>query len=1013
MKRVLIGFISILVVLIMGLLVAPGFFDWNQYKPQAVSMIKEQTGLDVVLNGDVKVALLPAPYAYVNDVKIKSPRDGRYENIVTLGRLDLNLAFAPLLSGNVDFTSVELVKPAIYIETYPDGSQNWKTEEIAAMMEEDASADSAEKKQASSDHAILNSISLNKVEISQGSFSFYNHETQSEQVINNITADMRADTLSGPYTVDGSVRHGSRAIKFEAKTGRLESDSGSVPLNAKATISPDDVELIYSGIIDASGAFEVQGETQLIVGDIAGVLSGLGIVSPVVKSSSLNAKGLLSATAERFSFQNSSIALGGSTFTGSINGTVTPMQVNFDLSSEQLNLQNSFHIPSLADIDAASLEGSVLLGDDGVRAQDIVIKLDDTTLQGSVDYKSGADRPQIDIVLRSENLDLNKFMATPEKSGASSQDELAGSEVKEVVAQIDIPVDLKLDASIDKGRYGDYTFSGITAKGAVLGNTVNIGTLSINDFAGSAISAQGVIENYKALSGVDMTMSLNTDNIRTIANALAVDISSLPTAVEAVDARVQFKGSTESMAVTANIKALNGEVIASGVVGDPLGGLTISDLDLQVRHPNFNQALNAVQPGAGSFDSLNKPLDFYARVSKSSGGYDLSDIKATISGIAATGRAGLNLSSDKPFLSGDINLGDVVIGNKSAGGRDVSASGSGGTAGQGASWSRETLDSGWMNALNFDVSVAAKSINYEGWAMAQPSLEAELNDGTLNLAQLQAGLYQGQLNLSGTMKPFDDGNGYVLDGDANLRDVSLEPLVGSLTGNRILKGQGLVSADVKINASGLSPAALVNSLDGEGTLTGRDIVLTGFDLARFAKAMSSETKPGDTVLGVWKSATRGGSTKFDTMDGEFTINEGIVNISSIKMDGPKAFMDTTGTVNIPQYTIATTHTISLKGEDIPEFEINIKGPLSNPAQTFGKGVLNDYISRKVNRKLQDLITDKFGDKLGLPKAQQSQGTPETEVEPAANDNNQAETRQPRDIEPEDAIKGLLQGLLKQ
>jgi hypothetical protein len=136
-------------------------------------------------------------------------------------------------------------------------------------------------------------------------------------------------------------------------------------------------------------------------------------------------------------------------------------------------------------------------------------------------------------------------------------------------------------------------------------------------------------------------------------------------------------------------------------------------------------------------------------------------------------------------------------------------------------------------------------------------------------------------------------------------------------------------------------------------------------------------------------------------------------------------MDTTGTVNVPQYTIATTHKISLKEEDIPEFEMNIKGPLNNPAQTFGQGVLNDYISRKVNRKLQDLISDKLGDKLGLPKAQSQEppqengasgqeGDSEANVEPAANDNTEVEQQeQPRNTEPEDAIRGLLQGLLKQ
>lgn len=1024
MKRALIGFTSILVVLAFVLLVAPGFFDWNQYKPQAISLIKEKTGLDIVLNGDVKVALLPTPYAYVSDVKVKSPSEGNYNNLATLRRLDLNLAFAPLLSGKIDFTSVEFVKPSIYIEIYADGRQNWKTDEIKRMMEGDKAAQDAAQKTVSNDNPLLDAISLNQVKISEGRFSFYNHQNQSEQVVDNITATMRADTLSGPFTIDGSVRHGSRAIKFEAKTGRLDGDSGSVPLNAQALLSPDDLELRYSGIVDFSDAFEVQGETQLRLNDVAEFLSGFGVASPVLKSSSLNAKGLLSATSEGFTFQNSSIAVGKSEFSGSINGTFSPMRMDVDLNSERLNLLSSFDIPALGNVNAASVKGSVQLLDSGVQAQNMVLKLDDTALQGSLNYDSTAARPKISFVLRSDNLDMNKFISAPLESGSSSVSGSQASELKEGIAQANLPFDLDIDVNIAKGRYGDYTFSGVTAKGGVSDSTVNIGTLSIKDFAGSAISAQGAIDNYRTLSGVDVTLSVDTDNIRKLGSVLAVDLSSMPTSLEALEARIRLAGSVENMDVTANIKAINGELIANGVVGNVLDAMTISNLDLQVRHSNFNQALNSIQPGMGAFDSLNKPLDFYARVSRSSGGYDLTDIKATVSGIQATGNIGLDLSKDKPFMNGTLNLGDVVIGNKAAGGRNINASRSGGATNQNDRWSRETLDSKWMNAMNFDVSIMAKSINYEGWAMARPSLKVSLDSGKLDLDQLQAGLYEGQLNLSGTLKPFNDGGGYTIDGNANLRDVSLEPLVGSLTGNRILQGQGAVNSDTQIGASGLSMAALVSSLEGKGTLTGRDIILTGFDLARFARALSSETKPGDTALGVWKSATRGGNTKFDTMDGEFTINEGIVNISSIKMDGPKAFMDTTGTVNVPEFTIATTHTINLKGEDVPEFSVNIKGPLNNPAQTFGQGVLNDYISRKVNRKLQDIITDKFGDKLGIPKTQsqsggesdaqtEQDGPVERDVKPAANDNNEGERRQPADIKPEDAIKGLLQGLLKQ
>lgn len=1040
MKRSLIALVSILVVAVAALLVVPSFFDWNQYKPQAVQAIKDKTGLDVSLNGDVRVALLPAPYAYINDVVVKSPKSKKYDALATLGRLDLHLAVAPLLSGKVDFTSIELVKPVINIETLADGTPSWKTEEIAALMggKDDAADKGDASAQGGAGADMMSSISLNKVDITEGALALYNEKTASEQVIDNVTAQLKAETLSGPFTIDGSVQNAGRAIKINAKTGRLGGDSGSVPLNVSVKITPDNIDLVYSGIVETGENFAVQGETKLTVQNLAETLSSFGAASPVLKSAALNAQGLLTADAEKFSFENSAITLGDSQFSGSIGGTVSPMTLNLDLKSNKLNLGSAFDIPELTKVKTAAISGTIAMKDGAIEAKNLNVKLDETQVKGAVVYASAGARPKLQLAVQSDNLDLNKFMQVP-AAGTSSPSAAGGKggsgDVKKSLEAINIPMDMDIDANIAKGKYGAYTIDGLVAKAGVSGNAIKIGTLSAKNFAGATLDLQGNIADYKALKGVDIHASLSTKDIKALGNALAIDLTALPQGLDALDLRTQAKGSAEAMDVTANIKAMGGEVIASGNVGDVLNSMKISALDLQLKHPNFNQALNTIQPGAGSFDDLNKPLDFFAHVAMQNGGYTLSDIKANVSGIPVTGSAGIDMSGAKPDIKGDLRLGDVKIGNKAAGGKAAAATqGNAAPAAQSAGWSRETMESGWMNAMNFDVKLAASSINYQGWAMAQPSMKAVLKNGTLTLEQLQTGLYDGQLNLQGVMKPANGDKGYNINGVANLRDVSLEPLVGSLTGNRILTGKGLISTDTEIKTAGLSPSALVNALGGKGSLTGKEIVLTGFDLARFARALSSETKPGDTLLGVWKGATKGGSTSFDTLDGDFTINEGIVNISSVKMDGPKAYMDTTGKIDIPQFTITTKHSITLKEEDIPPFDINISGPLNNPGQTFGQGVLNDYISRKVNRKVEDLITDKFGDKLGLTKKQpdvvpvvpavntgvdgventgagnEGQAV-ESQVEEAPAAEEQPQERSKKE-ETEEAIKGLLKGLMQ-
>jgi hypothetical protein len=152
-----------------------------------------------------------------------------------------------------------------------------------------------------------------------------------------------------------------------------------------------------------------------------------------------------------------------------------------------------------------------------------------------------------------------------------------------------------------------------------------------------------------------------------------------------------------------------------------------------------------------------------------------------------------------------------------------------------------------------------------------------------------------------------------------------------------------------------------------------------------------------------------------------------VNIQKLDLDGEKAQILTTGKVDLPRWQLATKHKITAKTKpDVPPFDMAFSGSLDNPGQTFGQGLLNDYLKRKVDRKINKLLSDKLGDKLGIPLggAQQQQQAPTpaptptpAEVAPAGGvtpqEQNPVEPAPPQEeLKPEDAIKDVLKGLLE-
>jgi AsmA protein len=85
--------------------------------------IRNVTGLDPVLRGDVSVSLFPTGIANFSDVVLGDDRTG--EPAVLAEHLTARLSFFPLLTGRIEVADVTLVRPTITVIVGADGNSNW------------------------------------------------------------------------------------------------------------------------------------------------------------------------------------------------------------------------------------------------------------------------------------------------------------------------------------------------------------------------------------------------------------------------------------------------------------------------------------------------------------------------------------------------------------------------------------------------------------------------------------------------------------------------------------------------------------------------------------------------------------------------------------------------------------------------------------------------------------------------------------------------------------------------
>ena len=70
MKKIVIALVVPVVLLVGAVLVGPSFIDWNSYKGQIVAAIRDNTGRDASIDGNVAFSILPKPALSITGLRI-------------------------------------------------------------------------------------------------------------------------------------------------------------------------------------------------------------------------------------------------------------------------------------------------------------------------------------------------------------------------------------------------------------------------------------------------------------------------------------------------------------------------------------------------------------------------------------------------------------------------------------------------------------------------------------------------------------------------------------------------------------------------------------------------------------------------------------------------------------------------------------------------------------------------------------------------------------------------------
>jgi uncharacterized protein involved in outer membrane biogenesis len=116
-----------LAVAVAGLWVAfVGELDLSAWRPEIRAAVKQATGREVSIDGEIEVDLLPLPTLHAGGLKLSNAAWGSRETMLTAGRIEMSVQLVPLMFGDFRVRSMSFDDADLLLETNADGQANWE-----------------------------------------------------------------------------------------------------------------------------------------------------------------------------------------------------------------------------------------------------------------------------------------------------------------------------------------------------------------------------------------------------------------------------------------------------------------------------------------------------------------------------------------------------------------------------------------------------------------------------------------------------------------------------------------------------------------------------------------------------------------------------------------------------------------------------------------------------------------------------------------------------------------------
>ena len=308
MRKLVVGVLLLLALTIAGLLVLPGFVDWNRHRDTIQATAGQLIGRDIEIAGDIGFRLLPEPRLALADLTL-ARRDGIAARIAAVhAEVDL----LPLFLGRIEVRRLTVIRPEVELQLG------------------DAVAAARGRLQ-----TLVPGTAFEAIDVEAGSLDIVDAADGGRWTITDIRGRGAARSLRGPFSARGRAVWGGREIDFNVGIGRLRDDGVVVIPQFRAEVDRAGAKLVFAGTYRrVDGVPSLRGALDLEARDPAGLVASLGGVEDApLPEGVVQLSGRLRARGREVALNDMKLSVAGARMSGALAAVIGPT-VQFDLTLE-------------------------------------------------------------------------------------------------------------------------------------------------------------------------------------------------------------------------------------------------------------------------------------------------------------------------------------------------------------------------------------------------------------------------------------------------------------------------------------------------------------------------------------------------------------------------------------------------------------------------------------------------------------------------------------------------------